>query len=437
MPEATNTPAADSAPATTPAPAQEAPAATKPRSFKDIDEMHFGPKDEPPPLAPKKEVSDEEDNLDDDDDIEDDEDLEDGDQESDEESDEEPEEEEVEEEDEGEDKPKSAKEKALSRFDEEGKATFKVNGKVRKYDMDQIDTIVSSGASNLEWRRAEEAKIAESTKKLRSIERQFGEINERINPAWEAMKAGKIEDAFLEIASVAGKSRLEIRRELRDSFVPAVCEWLGLPPEWVQQRLRDPNLHAIQDLIRTKEENAFFREEVDRQAKKPAKQEQATLPPGVVAMQRFQAERGLTNEQIKSALSQLKERGKITGREKDFPVELVKEQVMLGAACDRAVEAILSSRPKLAEDNKFVDSIVKVAIENPDMPRHELARLVKRRAKKLAAKEAEKLNKDLSRKALRGRDRANLTAPNKAQPSGGGGRKPLKFSDITGGDELV
>lgn len=411
------------------APATSTPAAAQPvvpptdarppvRSFRDIDEDYSSQLDEAAkgPEKPKKTVEDEgfDDDEDfDEDDSSDDEEAGSSDDDSDSDADTD-----SEDKDEGEDSEEDPF------FDDQGLATIKVGGKDRKFNRQQIESIVASGAHTLEYRQAAQREIEGTKKQLKQIHEKFQEVNEKITPAWEALQNKKLQDAFLELASAAGENRLEIKRRLREEMIPVVADYLGINMDWVRQRLQEPSLRAHHDWLNTKEENEFLKQERSRSTKaEPAKKEAESQ--GKAQMRAIQIQFGIPDSEVKRAVNACLEAGEITGQEPDFPVRAVVGKLQLISAVDKSVDAILATRPQLAENPKFVDSIIAEVRKNPAMKPFELARIIRKRAKKIASKEAETLTREVSRKALRGKDQSAL-APNKAQPT----RRIMKFSDI-------
>jgi hypothetical protein len=296
-----------------------------------------------------------------------------------------------------------------------------------------MKNIVASGAHQLEQRKAFGEQVQKETAQIRQLQSQLLAVHNAVNPAWKALQSGKLQDAFLELASAGGKSRLEVKRELRDSYIPVVAEYLGINQQWVEERLRAPELRDWHDKIRTKEENQFLKEEQERIKNAPPPQQQTKgVSPGIAAMKRFQAEHGFKDATIKEAVRLCKESGEINGKEGDFPAQIVANKVLVLNAVDRGVDAILAIKPSLAENPKFVDSVVEVIKTNPSIGNVELAKVVRKRAKKFARREAEKLTRDVSRKALRGKDQTSLQAPNKSMP----GRQVMSFRDLPT-DDLV
>lgn len=423
-----------SAPAGTPSGGKAAPAATvtvipddsQMRSFKDLDAAYsedmetFGKTKEP---KPKKGEDLDEDELEDDDEFDDDDDDEEGEPEGDEES----EEEESEDDEEG-----SLREEVLKNFDEEGRATFKINGKDRKYTWDQIKGIVTSGANNIEYRQRAEAEASQRHKQIQKMDSNLRRINEAVTPAWNSIKEKKFENAFLELASAGGASRLDVKRELRQQMIPAIAEWLAISPEWMQQRLRDPRLREYHETLEAKEENQFLREEAER-AKARTPKEKPELP-GLKEMRAIQSQFGIPDGKIKEAVKLLREAGELTGQEGQFPVKAVVQKVSLINAVERGLDAVMAVKPSLAENQNFLDSVISAVRKNPQIGNAELARLVRKRAKKAVSKEADGLQREISRKSLRGSGKSKLQAPKtKAQPQKDG-RPVMSFRDLGGND---
>ena len=412
------------------------------RSFRDVnaasDEEIAALKDDGKPIP--GDTKDEDDEDDDDDLVDDEED--DDEEEVETEGDDEAEADEGSEEDEGEEDDEEGEfdsQDIAKKFGKDGRAEFKIDGKVKRLSWDQINSIVSSGASNIAYRQRVEQHLQEESSKMRKAASGLKSVNEKLTPAWKAFKSGDLRSTLLELADAAGQSRLETHRKLREQFVPIVSEWLGLDQRSVEERLRDPRLASHHEYLKTKEENDFLRTDAERRAARD-KQPQQKVAPGVQQMQALQSRHGISDGEVEAALQDLRRYGKVNGQEKDFPVNLVVEQIGNTRAVNAAFTAInvLKGAKKLQEDDKFVDKVVGFARKHPDAGHDRLVRYSRklaRQQKEAAVKgEETRLQRELGRKALRGKDKSKLKAPTKAEQGSSG--RPLRFSDLNSDDDL-
>jgi ribosomal protein L39E len=297
-------------------------------------------------------------------------------------------------------------------FDDKGRVSVTVNGKEKKFTVAELKNIAASGAHTLEVRQ----KLTQDIQKITREKEQISKADEIITPAYRAIKEGKLEDAFLEIASSAGKSKLEVKRELREQFIPVVAEWLGLDAKWVAERLNHPQIRQHHDILKTKEENAHWKSEAERQKAAQAKSaKQNKQIPGFAEMRKIQSERGFSDSAITEAVKLLKESGEVAGNEPAFPVEKVVGKLEDIRAVDRAIDAISAIKPKLVENEKFLDGVIAQIRRNPDLDNAALGKLIRRSAETFASKqvedEATQLTKEVSRKSLQGKDKSRLKAP--------------------------
>lgn len=413
-------PAAAQAPAAAPTQTQEATSpANEPKklSFRDLDESL---EEQQNALDEQKVKEVKEGALEDgDDDLSDDEDsddLEDADEEK--EEDEDGEEEEAPEED-GEEK--------------EELHEVKVNGKLKKYTLDQMKNLVSSGVHLLETYQQFEGEKQKFTQEITKKKEFLDFANEKITPAWTALEKGDVEGALLHLASVKGSSKLEVRRKLREAMIPIVGARLGLTAQEVQTRLvQNQGRNQVWD---TAEENEFLKAE--QVAAKTTAQKQKDPDPSAQAeaqLKQLQTKHGVGDWEVSHAVDWLLEHGVA---EQDLSLDSMFNVVQQRRMVDKAFDAIKAVKPSLEKDEKFVDRVVQKIKKNPNWTIPDAAQWVRKTIRKEASTKAQnnqgdalRLAKDIGEKVLRGNAKSRLESPS-TQP-----RKIMSFRDYESDDSL-
>lgn len=401
-----------------------------PKSFKDLDAEAIGKTIDavagtpaPAVLDPDPPTEGEED-IDEADDLEDDEDSSDQEDAS---SEDEEEEDDAEEEEAKQtvDREELAK-KILEELGEDGRLSIKVDGQQRRFTWDEAKRVISSGTHNAEWRRKEEERLSGIQNKLVTDLSMVSVVNTRLQPAWQEVEKGNIEGAIISLAEVSGKNGLEVKKSLISQMMPVICARLGITRDWAEQRLRDRAEHIrMMDIA---EENEFLKrttsrmEEAQKQTK-PGKPSPRELILG--AAHKY----SVAPQDIDRTAKRLLEE-EYKGREKELTLDIIGARAAETKIVERAIDAIMSVSVQHAKGGKVRDRVLRRALQEPSLTIPELAqitrKLIRKDKKKLQAKEAETLTRDISGKALQGRDKSAFqTLPT-------GQKKPLSFRDLHG-----
>jgi hypothetical protein len=307
----------------------------------------------------------------------------------------------------------------------------KVNGKLRKFTLEQMKTLVASGWHTKEKYDAFEAEKTTLSENASKQQAYFAALNAKISPAWEKLQANDIQGAFLELASTRNLNTLDVTRRLRQQIFPEIVELLGLAPEEVRQRLEQNQ--SRNQWLATQEENSYLKQERERILKEREAQSQPD-PQRQAAeeLRAKQTEHGISNSDLKWAAQWLAQQGVA---ETEISVDRAISTILDKKVCDRAVEAVLAARPKLVKDPAFVDRVVRKVKANPDWTTSKAARWVEKQARQMSSvssqnKETE-LAKGISRKALQGKSKERFENPKPGQT------KRMKFSDFGEGEELL
>lgn len=306
----------------------------------------------------------------------------------------------------------------------------KVDGKVRKYTLSQLKNMVSSGEHTLAKRREFDAFVAKTNNEINTRAQKFQEIDRMVTPAFEHIKAGKIDEAIYAIAETAKMSRLDIKRTLLKRFIPVVAARLGIPQNVLDQRLLAMESHN--KVIDTEEENQFLKSEGE---KARAQRDKKPDPTSVKSekLRGLQLEHGISAKEIDQVgdwlIHQYGDVSKIPPHQPEQLVDIALKR----RYCEKAIEVIAQRRSRLLKDQKFVDRTVRKLVNNPTWTTQRLGRWVTKQARLLSesAKPNESsLHKEISRKALKTSDKARYQSPKRTQT------KAMRFSDI-GSDDLI
>lgn len=432
---------ADNAPQAEGQPTQPIQNQATPKSFESLSSLQpeklddiFGvserslAKKQPPKAAATKDEEEEEDFGDEDEESEDDEDLE-VDEEDPTPGDED--EDEGEEEDGEEDEEEESSTDDDEAVDEDSKKyKVKVNGEEREYSLKQLKTIAASGFHNLEKVQAVETELKQKfTSKMREVsekESRLVEMDAKATPVFQAIKDGKLDQAYLLLAEHAGLNKLQVQRRLRDLFSEQIYQRLALPRDWVQTRLQE--VRELNERLDLQEENQFLTEQ--QQKAKTAQESQSKGNAGDEAksvLAQYQAEHGVSNADLQRARDFIWKDAPETER-KPITLEQLHKTITAFRVVDKAVEAIEAVRPSLVEDDKFLDAVIAKLQKQPQWSVAKAARWVEKKARERADKAnsaaAAASQRVLSKKVLKTKTKSSLTKPKTAQT------KPGRFSDL-------
>ena len=322
----------------------------------------------------------------------------------------------------------------LSKEEYAKKVRVKVNGVKKDYTIEQLINIASSGMHTIQKHQEFEAHKAEQTRKIQDQQKVIKDIDAKISPAWEKVKAKDFLGAVSELAIQNGANKLEVQRELMVSILPKICQRLGLTPQEAKQRI-EANVH-VNRVLDIQEENEWLKEQAELAKKQTAPKASDDVELAKAQVLEIQQRHGLSNRELQDAYNWLCNPDNFEGGEKAVTAAKLEEVAVNRRICDKAVEAVLAVRPTYIKNDKFVDRVVAKLKENPEWGVSQLARWVDRKAQKLGerTKENEKASalKDISRKALKG----SIQKDGKVQQSGFANpntqaKKPLKFGDLT------
>lgn len=304
----------------------------------------------------------------------------------------------------------------------------KVNGKVKKYTLQQLKNMVSSGVHTLERQKEAQNQIAAKEEEIQKRHKQFEDWDKKLTPITTKLKKGDLEGAFYELAETQNLNTLEVRRKVRDALFPQFIERLGLDPEKVRARLAERS-EAIK-VLDTAEENDFLK----RQANKPRATTEGKSDPESEAQAVIadaMLEHGITKKEFDANVEWLKQ-NTYKGKDAEITLEAVVNQTLLARTVDKACQAIDAVRPKLLQDQSFVDRVVKKVRNHPDWSVSQAARWVAKKARQMSSNKtaatAANLAKDISRKALKGGKKSSFESPNTQVE-----KKPKSFRDLDNG----
>lgn len=425
----TPTPNAGAAPSPIPSTTQTPAAKQPPKSFKDLDSEAIGKTIDAIAGTPGAAVLDPDPpaDADSDDELGD---LEEADEPSGQEEDIEEEDEEEDEEDQEESEPAIDKEalskKILEELGEDGRLSVKVDGQQRRFTWDEIKRVVSSGTHNSEWRRKEEQRLGGIQNKLVTDLSMVSVVNQRLQPAWQEVEKGNIEGAIISLAEVSGKNGLEVKKSLISQMMPVICARLGITKEWAEQRMKERSEHIrMMDIA---EENEFLKRTTTRLEENQRQPKAGKPSPRELVLGAAHKYSVAPQDIDKTAKFLLQEEFK--GREKELTLDIIGARAAETKIVERAIDALMSVSIQHAKGGKVRDRVLRRAMQEPSLTIPELAqiarKLIRKEKTKLREKEAETLTRDISGKALQGRDKAAF----QTLPSGQ--KKPLSFKDLHG-----
>jgi hypothetical protein len=378
-------------------------------SFEDVDAAAFAA-DEPTAPSPKEEDDDlSDDDLDDDSADESEDEPEGEDEDSDEEEDDEEDEDEEEEEPAEEEGSEDGKDAA-------GVHEVKVNGKVRKFSLEQLKQIASSGWHNKEQYDAFQTEKRGFEEVKASQMAELTALNARVTPIYEALKAKDSKTAIIEIAKTLGGNRLEVERRLRQQLFPQFVDFLGLDPEAVKALVAKRQPYIKNRFLREEQERERTQAEKNRKPKELEEAERTILG--------LQAKHGISRQEMQDSF-EYAAKALYNGDGDKVTVEDLERVTLTRRTVTRACDAIALRRPRLLKDQKFVDATVKKLHENPTWSTESLGRWIEKRYRKLSGKRDETaLARDVSRKVLKTGQESRYKSPSEQK------KKPMKFSDL-------
>ncbi len=373
---------------------------------------------EPKKLRVKSNQAEDVDDSDDDGDIDGDIDLDEGDDDDDEDSDED-----VAISDEDEEESEDEETQEESEDDDKIFLETKVDGKLKKFTKEQVTSMIASGWHTKERSEAVEGRAKQVETFLSTKVAELETANSEIKPAWEAIQKKDVRGAVEAIAEKAGMDVLQTRRTLVNQIFPEICQRLQLPPEWVQKRLQEcAEQNKLLDL-REEKDHLEGRAAKLAEANKPKEK----LPEEVVKEKMFQlqVEHGISNAERNTAIDFIQT---TKGDKEPITAEYLVEVVHMQRATNKGFAAIRSVRKNLETDNKFVDLVVKKAHKNAGWTQDRLVRWVAKKVRERAnaqrTNDSNALQRDISRKVLKGNNKSRFENPNAGQ------KQPMRFEDI-------